>query len=149
MSQEQEVIVTTTVIERKQADLPRYAVVPASALAAWSLPGTTVVEVSINGAPVERRTIKQWDAERWFISITATDCRRLKVETGDTVTLTLQLSQTALAPELASLLQTEPKAKACWDSLSASQQRALGEEVAAAKQAASRTRRARRALLRE
>jgi hypothetical protein len=59
----------TVMVERKAAhpELPRFAVVPAAAIAKWKLSGTTVVEGTINGAPMGRRTIKPWDERRWFI----------------------------------------------------------------------------------
>ena len=36
-------------IERKQDDLPRFVVVPSKAIDAWQFPGTTVLDVSLDG----------------------------------------------------------------------------------------------------
>lgn len=140
-------IEVSAVVERKQDDLPRFVVVPSAALAPWRRSGTTVVEVCINETPVERRTIKQWDAGRWFISITASDCRRLGIDTGDNVRLSLGVAPADLPEELAELLRTDERARAAWEQLTVSQQRMLREEVASARQSATRARRARKALV--
>lgn len=141
-----EPFVIHTTVERKQDDLPRFAVVPASAVAAWELSGTTAVEVHLNDAPAARRTIKRWDAARWFLSITEEDCRRFRLTTGDKIKLTLWPASDDLPEELAELLRTAA-ARAAWERLTPGQQRMLREEVAAAKQPATRARRARKALL--
>lgn len=143
----QEPVVVHTTVERKQADLPRFAVVPASAVAAWGLSGTTAVEVCVNDAPAARRTIKRWDDARWFVSITEEDCRRFGLETGDGVKLTLRPASDELPEELAELLRSEGAARAAWGRLTPGSQRMLREEIAAAKQSATRARRARKALL--
>jgi hypothetical protein len=144
---EQRAVHLSAIIERKQPDLPRFVVIPSCALAAWRLAGTTAVEISINGTAMARRTIKEWDRDRWFISITATDCRRLGVDTGDRVTIALRLAPAGLPGELARLLKADRRAKAAWRRLTASQQRMLGENIRAAKQPETRARRARKALL--
>lgn len=136
-------------VERKQAALPRYVVVPDAAVAAWRLGGTTAVEVCINGATAARRTIKRWDAERWFVSVTEEDCRRFRIDTGDEIRLSLITAPPGLPAELAELLRAEPAAQAAWARLTPGQQRMLGEEVAAAKRPETRARRARKALLGE
>lgn len=135
------------VVERKQPDLPRFIVVPTEAIAGWQLSDTTVVEVSINGAEVPRRTIKRWDDRRWFLSITAEDCRLLGIDTGDRISLTLQVAPIDLPEELANLLSSNPIAAEAWGRLTPSQQREIREHVAAAKQSATRVRRAESALL--
>lgn len=134
-------------IERKQADLLRYVVVPTAAIQAWQLSGTTAVNVALNGVAVERRTIKCWDDARWFLSITKKDCHCLSLDTGDTVALTMELAAAELPSELASLIQTNTQARAAWDALTSGQQRMLREDVLAAKQSTTRARRARKALL--
>lgn len=135
------------VIERKQADLPRYAVVPSAVLASWQLSGTTTIELAINDVAVGRRTVKKWDEDRWFLSITEADCRQLGVDTGASIRLTLRLASEELPEELAELLRAEPAATRAWERLTPAQQRMLREEIAAAKQPATRARRARKALL--
>lgn len=149
MSEEsaQQAVVIHTTVKRKQAGLPRFAVVPSTVVAAWGLDGTTVVEVCFNDAPAARRTLKRWDAARWFISITEDDCRRYGVATGDEIKLTLRPAAEDLPAELAELLRADEGARAAWERLTQSQRRMLREEVAAAKQTATRARRARRMLL--
>ncbi|HWQ34933.1 MAG TPA: YdeI/OmpD-associated family protein [Blastocatellia bacterium] len=139
----------TGIIERKQENLPRYLVIPSSAIEHWALKETTVVEVELNGRRVERRTIKNWDSERWFISITEKDCRLLGLETGDSADVTLKAASAELPEELISLLLTDSRASAAWNRMTPGQQRMLKEEIAAGKQSATRARRARKSLLNE
>jgi outer membrane usher protein FimD/PapC len=79
----------TAKVARKQPDLPRFVVIPSSAVAEWGLTGTTPVDVTINGVAVERRNIKFWDAAKWFFSITVKDCKKVGIDTGDTVELVI------------------------------------------------------------
>lgn len=139
----------TGIIERKQENLPRYLVIPSLAIERWALKGTTVVEVELNGVQVERRTIKNWDGERWFISITKKDCRLLGLETGDRTEVTLKIASAELPEELISLLRTNSRARAAWHRMTPGQQRMLKEEIAAGKQAATRARRAEKSLLKK
>ena len=134
-------------IERKQDDLPRYVVVPSKSIAAWKLAGTTVLDVSLAGSASDRRTIKPWDDARWFLTITETDCRRLGLDTGDEVSVTMSPASNDLPAELARLLKSDRAARAAWERLTRAQQRMLREEIGAAKQPATRERRARRVLL--
>ena len=136
-------------IERKQADLPRFAVIPSALVKPWGLTGTTVIELQINSQEVARRTIKYWDADRWFISFTASDCARLQVDSGDRVKLKIGLASSELPAELATLLKTSREANAAWARLTPGQQRQLREEIEAAKQSTTRERRARKTLLGE
>lgn len=78
-------------VARKRDDLPRFVVIPSSAIAEWGLTGTTPVDVVINGVAVERRNIRFWDAAKWFFSITAKDCKKVGIDTGDTVELVISL----------------------------------------------------------
>ena len=94
----------TATVGRKQLDLPRFAVVPAGLLQPWRLDGTTMVEVGINGIPVSRRTMKRWDDERWFVSITAQDCKAAGIDTGDRIELTLSRAAIDLPVELSALI---------------------------------------------
>lgn len=140
-------ITLSAIIERKQPDLPRYVVIPTATIQAWQLAGTTAINVALNGIAVERRTIKYWDEARWFLSITNTDCRRLGVDTGDTIELTMNVAATDLPAELAELLRSDAQARARWEALTQGQRRMLCEEIVAAKQSVTRERRARKALL--
>lgn len=133
----------TAVVERKQATLPRYVVVPAPQVAAWQVTQTTMVEARLNGQPLGRRALKRWDAARWFLELPDRSCKRWGLDVGDRVVLELTLASTTLPDELADLLATEPAAQAAWTALSASRQRMLSEEVRAAARTATRARRAR------
>lgn len=139
-------ILMTAIIERKHPKLPRFVVVPSKAVARWKIEGTTVVEGSLNGAEMGRRTFKPWDDQRWFIELPEPLCRRAQVDTGDSVTITLRIAPADLPEELAQLIANDPMAKARWEKLRPSQQRMLRENVAAAKQPATRQRRAAIAL---
>jgi hypothetical protein len=136
----------TVIVECKHPRMPRFVVVPSKALASWWIKGTTVVECTLNGVEIGRRTLKRWDDHRWFIDLPESLCRRVRIDTGDSVTLTLRIASTLLPEELARLIANDPVAKGAWEKLTPSQQRMLREHVAAAKQSATRERRAARAL---
>jgi len=136
----------TGIIERKHPKLPRFLVVPSDAVASWRLVRTTVVEGTLNGVEIGRRTIKYWDEQRWFIELPEPFCRRARVDTGDTVVLTLRIAADDLPEELSRLIARDRRAKTAWERLTVSQQRMLREHVASAKQPATRERRAVRGL---
>lgn len=79
----------TAKVARKRDDLPRFVVIPASAVAEWELTGTSPVDVTINGVRVERRNFRFWDTAKWFFSITLKDCKKVGIDTGDTVELVI------------------------------------------------------------
>lgn len=133
----------TTLVERKQATLPRYVVVPAALIVAWLVTETTMVEGRVNGQSLGRRALKRWDAGRWFIELPDRSCKRWGVDVGDRVVLELARASTTLPDALADLVATEPAAEAAWSALSPSRQRMLIEEVRAAVRPATRVRRAR------
>jgi hypothetical protein len=122
-------------------------VIPSRLVAAWHLPGTAAVEGKLDDTELCRRTIKSWDKDRWFIEIPEPLCRRAQVDTGSRVMLTLRLASTDLPEELSSLLSSNSAARSVWDSLTKSQQRMLSENVASAKQSATRHRRAVQSLI--
>jgi hypothetical protein len=150
MSRTNEPVVLTveTRVERKQVDLPRYAEIPSAAIASWKLEGTTTIGLMIDGVAVESRTVRKWDAQRWFLSITERDCKLLGIDTGSPIVLTLILKSDELPEELASLIREDTAVAAAWARLTPAQQRMLRDEIAAAKQSSTRARRAERALLR-
>jgi Bacteriocin-protection, YdeI or OmpD-Associated len=117
-------------------------VIPNSAIGAWNLTDTTVVEGSLNGHELGRRGLKKWDDRRWFIELPQPICERAKVDTGSRVQLVLQIASDKLPTELEDLLAKNPAAKQAWDRLSPGSQRMLRENVAAAKLPATRARRA-------
>jgi hypothetical protein len=133
-------------VEQKDPRLPRFLVVPAHHVDAWQLAGTTVVEATVNGVEIGRRTLKRWGDDRWFIELTRPMCARAAIDTDDRVVLSLWLADPALPAELEALLARNPRARQAWDALGAAQQRALCEEVFAAATPATRARRAARRL---
>ena len=131
-----------TTVERKHPKLPCFLVNYGGTVAGWSLNSTTVVECVLNGIDMGRRTIKRWDGERWFIDLTESQCKRAQVDIGDQVDLVLRIAPIHLPTELARLLAEDSAAKASWDKPSASKQRILREHIMAARQPATRKRRA-------
>ncbi|MFQ5526922.1 MAG: hypothetical protein ACE5GX_11770 [Thermoanaerobaculia bacterium] len=47
-------------VERHHPQMARCVVIPASVVARWKLEGTTVVEGTLNGIPLGRRSLKRW-----------------------------------------------------------------------------------------
>jgi hypothetical protein len=133
-------------IERKDQRLARFLVVPARLLEGWKPEGTTVVEATMNGVAIGRRSLKRWNDDRWFVELAQAMCERAGVDTGDRVTLALRLASDELPAELATLLAESPRAQTVWAKLTSAQQRILREEVVAAKSADTRRRRAERGL---
>lgn len=133
-------------VERKDRRLPRFMVVPAQLLDGWKLDGTTVVEATVNGVAVGRRSLKKWDDDRWFVELAQPMCDLAGVDTGDRVKLSLRLASAELPEELATLLARNRRAQAAWAKLTSAQQRMLREEVFAAKSTDARRRRAERGL---
>lgn len=143
---EQSSLALSVTIERKDPKLPRFVVIPSWAVAKWGLKGTTVIEGTIKGIEMGRRTLKPWDEQRWFVELPEPLCKKAGVDTGDTFTIILRLAPEEMPEELARLLAEDKAAKAAWEKLTSSQQRMLRENIAAAKQSATRMRRARQAL---
>lgn len=138
-----------TVVQRNHPQLPRYVVVNSRILNAWRLDGNTVVvEGTINGTDLGRRSLKRWDDQRWFIDLPTPLCNRAQIDTGSLITLVLRIASSDLPEELQLLLRNDPSAKAVWEDLTRSQKRMLCEHIRAAKQSATRERRAVRALKR-
>lgn len=133
-------------VERKDPGLPRNVVVASWVVHPWRLEGTTVVEGTLDGTALGRRTLKRWDEDRWFLDLPERLCRRAGVETGDEVDLEIRRASTELPPELAELLGSSSRARETWRELSASRQRVICEHVLAAKRPETRRRRARSAL---
>lgn len=137
------------VVARLDPRVPRFVVVPATAIAEWRLTGTTAVEVTLNGVDLGRRSLVPWgDDLKWSVTLTEPQCRRVGVDTGDPATLVLRRTEEARPAELEDLLATNAHARAGWERLTAAQQRMLREDVLAAKQPETRRRRAERQLLR-
>jgi hypothetical protein len=137
----------TSTIEHKHAGLPRFVCIPMTKVNPWKLQGATTVEVTMNGVNVGRRSLKRWDdRDCWFMDFADAVCRKANVETGDQVKLSIKMASEELPEELAQMIKKDSEARARWERLTPGQQRMLREEVLAAKQPATRARRAARAL---
>ena len=133
-------------IRQKHEQLPPYVEIPASAVAAWRLEGTTTVLVAIGESHPERRSLKRWDDDRWFIDLPRPLLVAAERSVGEEVTVSLSLAPTDLPEELREILTSNPKAAARWEKMSASHRRSLREHVLAAMKSETRRRRAKRAL---
>ena len=141
-----EIVVTSKVI-RHHPQFSRLVTIPLETIAPWKLEGTTTIEGKINETELGRRSLKRWDERKcWWIDLPEPLCNKAKVDTGDTVKLTIRLASEALPPELKQLLKENPDAKARWSKLTPAQQRMLREEIFAAKTSATRVRRAAKVL---
>ena len=137
----------TSTIEHKHEGLPRFVCIPMKQVDPWNLPDTTTVELSINGVDVGRRSLKRWDDRNcWWMDLSNDVCRKAGIDTGDRVQLDLKIASEELPPELAELIEQNQIARQRWELLTPGQQRMLREEILGAKQSATRTRRALRAL---
>ena len=134
-------------IERKHPDMAAFVVVPASAVAAWSLSATTTVEGTLDGIPLGRRSLHQWDADRWFVELRKETLKATGKAPGERATLAISIASPELPAELQALIDSVPEARARWEAHTRAQQRMLREEILAAKSPVTRERRARRALL--
>ena len=136
----------TATIERHHPDLPVYLIVPGTVAAAFGRDRTFVVEASVNGDAVGRRSIKPWGDGRWFLELTKVQCTRLGVGEGDAVTVRVRP-----APEVPPALAARIAAlglEARWARLSAAERRMLCEHVFAAKKEATQTARIERVVAR-
>ncbi len=137
----------TSTIEHKHEGLPRFVCIPMSKVDPWKLQGTTTVEVTMNGVNIGRRSLKRWDdRDCWWMDLADAVCRKAKVETGDRAKLSLKIASEELPAELAQLIKENSRARARWEELTPGQRRMLRAEVLAAKQTATRERRAARVL---
>ena len=129
-------------VERKDPRLPRYVVVPAEKIEAWTLTVTTTVTGTLNGVDMGRRSLKPWDAARWFMDLPQTLCAAAGVETGDAAELLLERASEDLPEELAAAIAGSERGRLAWEAMTPAQRRMLREEVAAAKNPETRRRRA-------
>jgi len=137
---------TSTVI-RHHPQFSRLVTIPLKTIAPWKLQGTTVIEGTINGMSLGRRTIKRWDdRECWWIDLPETLCKKAKIDTGDEERVTISLAVEEMPEELNQLLITNKLAQARWEKLTEAQRRMARENVLAAKSSATRVRRAAAAL---
>jgi predicted DNA-binding antitoxin AbrB/MazE fold protein len=148
MSSKIKEIAVTTTVSRHNPQFARLVTIPLAEVAPWKLTETTVVEGTINGTPLGRRSLKRWDErECWWIDLPEPLCKQAKLETGDEVKLVIRLASEELPEELKQLLAQNPKAAAKWTNMTPAQQRMLREELFAAKTSATRTKRAEKWLV--
>lgn len=79
-------------IQRKNPKLPRFIVVPGMLVADWGVTENVAVVGELNGVDMGRRSLKRWDAERWFIQVPEPVCKKANVDTGDMVTVTMLIA---------------------------------------------------------
>ena len=138
--------VTSTVI-RHNPQFSRLVTIPLDKVAPWKLDQTTVVDGTINGIDLGRRSMKRWDERQcWWIDLPDPLCKKVKIDVGDKVELNLTLASEELPEELKTLLSKNQGAKARWEKLTSAQQRMLREEIFAAKSSETRKRRAEKVL---
>lgn len=141
-------ITVTTTVTRHHPQLSRLATIPLGTVAPWKLTGTTVIDGTINGTPLGRRSLKRWDErECWWIDLPDPLCKKAKIEVGDEVKLVIHLASEVLPDELKHLLDSNAKAAAKWKTMTTAQQRMLREEIFTAKTSATRTKRAEKWLV--
>jgi len=142
-------ITVTSTVSRHHPQFSRLVTIPLDVIAPWKLSDTTVIEGTINDTELGRRSMKRWDDRNcWWIDLPETLCNRAKLETGDEVTLKIRMASEDLPDELTELLAKSSKAKANWEMLTKAQQRMLREEIFAAKSSETRSRRAKKVLIR-
>jgi hypothetical protein len=121
--------------------MPRFVVVPASAVVRWKLEGTAIVQGTLNGMPLGRRSLKRWDEGRWFVDLRDDWCRGARITAGDRADLVLEIAPAQQPQELVKVLSESATARKCWDGMTASQRRIVREDVLAAKRPETRERR--------
>lgn len=141
-----EITVSSKVI-RHHPQFSRLVTIPLETIAPWKLTATTTVEGTINGIELGRRSLKLWDERKcWWIDLPDPLCKKVKIDVGNNVKLTIRLASEELPQELQQLLKENPVANKNWSKLTAAQQRMLREEIFAAKTPSTRLKRATKAL---
>jgi len=137
----------STVI-RHHPQFSRLVTIPLDVVAPWKLENTTVIEGTINGVDLGRRSLKRWDDRNcWWIDLPDRLCKKANIDTEDVVDLCIQLTSEELPVELESLLDKYDVASARWKAMTEAQRRMLREEIYAAKSTEARVRRAAKHLL--
>ncbi|MGL4576406.1 MAG: YdeI/OmpD-associated family protein [Burkholderiaceae bacterium] len=135
----------TAKLERKDPKLPVYVVVPYADAVGLRLQATTVIEGTVNGQSIGRRSIKRWDSSvqsPWFVEFTAPFCRSSGIAVGDQLNIALWRANTELPEELEKLLQEAQSIRAAWDCLPDYSRRTHAEHIRAGKSEVTRSRRA-------
>ena len=141
-------IKVTSKVIRHHPQFSRLVTIPLDVIAPWKIEHTTVIEGTINGVDLGRRSLKRWDDRHcWWIDLPGPLCRKANLETGTTVELIIRLASEDLPEELKNLLTQNPQAKERWAKLTEAQQRMLREEIWSARTTMTRTKRAEKWLL--
>jgi hypothetical protein len=133
------------VLQRKDPRLPVYVVVPNAFVTGWCLAGTTVVEGTVNGQIMGRRSMKRLSKAQdsdWFVEYTGPFCKLAGIAVGDILTIALWPGSVNLPDELDSLLRLDSSLRSAWNGLSDYSRRTSMEHIRAGKTAAARVRRA-------
>ena len=112
-------------IERKHPDMAAFVVVPAPAVAAWSLSAATTVEGTLDGIPPGRRSLHRWDDDRWFVELRKETLGAAGKAPGERATLAISIASPELPAELQALIDSVPEARARWEAHTRAQQRML------------------------
>jgi len=80
-------------LQRKDPKLPRFIVVPSGLVSDWGVEENVTIVGELNGVDLGRRSLKRWDADRWFIQVPEPICKKAKVDTGDLVTVTMLIAK--------------------------------------------------------
>ena len=138
---------TATVI-RHHPQFSRLVTIPLDLVAPFKLEHTTVIEGTINGLDLGRRSLKRWDDRNcWWIDLPEPLCRKASLETGSTVHLVIRPASEELPTELLNLLKRNAGANQQWKKLTKAQQRMLREDILLAKTSTTRTKRAEKWLV--
>jgi bacteriocin resistance YdeI/OmpD-like protein/uncharacterized protein DUF1905 len=137
---------TTTLVRGKGTTMGM--VVPAAIVEALGKGKRPPVKVTINGYTYRNTVAVMGDD--YMIGVAQEHRKPAGVEDGGTVEVTLELDtdkrEVAVPAELAAALANDKVAKAAWDKLSYSHQRAHAEPIAAAKAEDTRARRVAKAI---
>lgn len=123
-------------LHRHHPELPVYILVPGEIVARFERTATFVVQASVAGRRIGRRTVKPWGDGRWFMELTKAQTKRLGIAPGSSVAIGV-----APAAEVPEDLTTRLDAAGLtprWHELSDAQRRALSETVFEAKKPATR-----------
>lgn len=143
MKAKNEPICFDALIERIAPEVPRFIVYPGKA---WDETATFIVDVSLNGIPIGLRNLIPWKERGWHFGLSQPICRKVGVETGDSVRVKMRRLGEARPQELEELLKSNPKAQRVWDALPTGERRDFILFVAGARKSETRMRRAKRLL---
>lgn len=133
----------SAVVERLAPGVPRFVVYSGNA---WGETETFVIDVRINGQPIGWRSLVPWKERGWSFGLNDPMCKRLAIDTGSRVEIEMTRVADPRVPELRALLEQNAIAKRNFERLTPAQRRMFCLEVADAKSAAARGRRASRLL---